>query len=97
MTEARSELIIRGFRSDHLGHSLSGAVTQMLLNRGLGSVGGGVSAATVKGVRDLPSPPCESRALPSSRSRAEIPSAKKFHYAFANTMSEEESKPLWER
>ena len=37
-----------------MGHSLGGAMTQVLLNRGLGSVGVGVSAATVKGIRDLP-------------------------------------------
>ena len=29
-------------------------MTQVLLNRGLGCVGIGISAATVKGVRDLP-------------------------------------------
>ena len=37
-----------------MGHSLGGAMTQVLLNRGLGCVGVGVSSATVKGVRDLP-------------------------------------------
>ena len=40
-----------------MGHSLGGAITQVLLILGLGSVGVGVSAATVKGIRDLPSRP----------------------------------------
>ena len=37
-----------------MGHSFGGAFTQILLDRGLGAVGVGVSSATVKGILDLP-------------------------------------------
>ena len=78
-----------------IGHSLGGAVTQVLLNRGLGSVGVGVSSATVKGIRDLPWSTLKAAgpALnPLKRGKPVPLSEKEFHYAFANTMSEEESK-----
>jgi pimeloyl-ACP methyl ester carboxylesterase len=83
-----------------IGHSLGGAMTQVLLNRGLGSVGIGLSAATVKGIRDLPFSTLKAAgpALnPFKRGKPVPMTEKEFHYAFANTMSEEESKPLWER
>jgi pimeloyl-ACP methyl ester carboxylesterase len=83
-----------------MGHSLGGAITQVLLNRGLGSVGVGVSAATVKGIRDLPWSTLRAagRALNPFKRGDPVPiSEKEFHYAFANTMSEEESKPIYER
>ncbi len=83
-----------------MGHSLGGAMTQVLLNRGLGSVGVGVSAATVKGIRDLPWSTLRAAgpALNPFKRGDPVPiSEKEFHYAFANTMSEEESKPLYER
>jgi pimeloyl-ACP methyl ester carboxylesterase len=83
-----------------MGHSLGGAITQVLLNRGLGSVGVGVSAATVKGIRDLPWSTLRAAgpALNPFKRGDPVPiSEKEFHYAFANTMSEEESKPIYER
>jgi pimeloyl-ACP methyl ester carboxylesterase len=83
-----------------MGHSLGGAITQVLLNRGLGSVGIGLSAATVKGVRDLPFSTLRAAAPalnPFKRGEPVPMTEKEFHYAFANTMSKEESKPLWER
>ena len=83
-----------------MGHSLGGAITQVLLNRGLGSVGVGVSAATVKGIRDLPWSTLRAAgpALNPFKRGDPVPiSEKEFHYAFANTMSEEEAKPLYER
>ena len=45
------ESFIRDLGTDPMimGHSLGGAMTQVLLNRGLGSVGVGVSSATVRG------------------------------------------------
>jgi pimeloyl-ACP methyl ester carboxylesterase len=83
-----------------MGHSLGGAITQVLLNRGRGSVGVGVSAATVKGIRDLPWSTLRAAgpALNPFKRGDPVPiSEKQFHYAFANTMSEEEAKPLYER
>ena len=83
-----------------MGHSLGGAITQVLLNRGLGCVGVGLSSATVKGVRDLPFSTLKAAgpALnPLKRGRPVPLSENEFHYAFTNTMSEEESRPLYER
>ena len=83
-----------------MGHSLGGAMTQVLLNRGLGCVGVGVSSATVKGVRDLPFSTLKAAGPvlnPLKRGKPVPLDEKEFHYAFANTMSEEESKPLFER
>ena len=96
------ETFINDLDSDPIimGHSLGGAMTQVLLNRGLGSVGIGLSAATVKGVRDLPFSTLRAAAPalnPFKRGKPVPMTEKEFHYAFANTMSEEESKPIWER
>jgi pimeloyl-ACP methyl ester carboxylesterase len=96
------EAFINGLDGDPIimGHSLGGAITQVLLNRGLGSVGVGLSAATVKGIRDLPWSTLRAAgpALnPFKRGKPVPISEKEFHYAFANTMSKEEAKPLYER
>ena len=83
-----------------IGHSLGGAITQVLLNRGVGCVGVGVASATVKGVRDLPFSTLKAAGKvlnPFTRGKPVPMTAKEFHYAFANTMSEEESEPLYER
>jgi pimeloyl-ACP methyl ester carboxylesterase len=95
------EQIIRGLDSPPIvmGHSFGGGFTQILLDRGLGAVGVGIAPATVKGVRDLP----------LSTIRASAPllahpfkkygglNEKQFHYAFANTLSREESDEIRER
>jgi pimeloyl-ACP methyl ester carboxylesterase len=83
-----------------MGHSLGGAMTQVLLNRGLGCVGVGVSSATVKGVRDLPFTTLKAAGKvlnPFKRGKPVPMSAKEFHYAFTNTMTEQESEPFYER
>jgi pimeloyl-ACP methyl ester carboxylesterase len=83
-----------------MGHSLGGAMTQVLLDRGLGCVGVGVASATVKGVRDLPFSTLKAAAPalnPFKRGKPVPLTAKEFHYAFANTMGEEESEALYER
>jgi pimeloyl-ACP methyl ester carboxylesterase len=84
-----------------IGHSLGGAMMQVLLDRGLGKAGVGISAALVKGVYDLPlsslraaMPPLRN---PFNLGKATPMSPKQFHYAFANTLSREESDKLWER
>ena len=95
------EGIIRGLDSPPIiiGHSFGGGFTQILLDRGLGAAGIGVAPATVKGVYDLP--------LSTIRSSAPLLShpfkkygglnEKQFHYAFANTLSQEESDKIRER
>ncbi len=83
-----------------MGHSLGGAMTQVLLNRGLGCVGVGVASATVKGVRDLPFSTLKAAAPalnPFKKGKPVPLTAKEFHYAFGNTMSDEESNAIFER
>ena len=83
MNDLRAETVIDSYEafindldSDPIimGHSLGGAMTQVLLDRGLGSVGIGLSAATVKGVRDLPFSTLKAADRPSTRSSAGSPS-----------------------
>ncbi len=78
-----------------MGHSFGGTFLQLLLNRGLGAAGIGVASATVKGVRDLPLSTIRATwpvlRNPFKRGKAVPLSPKQFHYAFANTLSREES------
>ncbi|QIN85155.1 alpha/beta fold hydrolase [Rubrobacter tropicus] len=84
-----------------MGHSLGGTVLQVLLDRGLGAAGVGVAAGTVKGVPDLPLSTLRAT-LPALRNPFKRHSAvplnrNEFHYAFANTLSQEESDEIYER
>lgn len=84
-----------------MGHSLGGTVLQVLLGRGLGAAGVGVAAGTVKGVPDLPLSTLRAT-LPALRNpfkrHSAVPLEKKeFRYAFANTLSREESDGIHER
>ncbi len=83
-----------------MGHSFGGTFTQILLDRGLGAAGVGVASATVRGVRDLPLSTIKvaSPALSPFKKDEAVPlTAKEFHYAFANTMSREESDAIYAR
>ena len=97
------EGIIRGLDSPPIimGHSIGGAVTQVLLDRGLGRAAVGVAPGTVKGVPDLPLSTLRSAfpvlGNPFNRGKATGLSPKQFHYAFCNTMSREESDKVYER
>jgi pimeloyl-ACP methyl ester carboxylesterase len=84
-----------------MGHSLSGTVMEVLLDRGLGAAGVGVAVGTVKGVPDLPLSTLRAT-LPALRNpfkrHAAVPlNAKQFQYAFANTLSQEESDEIHAR
>lgn len=95
--------IIRGLDAPPIiiGHSLGGAMTQALLDRGLGAAGVGIAAATVKGVRDLPLSTLKATRTilpnPFNRPKATPLTKKQFKYAFGNTMSEEESDAIYDR
>jgi alpha-beta hydrolase superfamily lysophospholipase len=84
-----------------IGHSFGGLVTELLLDRGLGAVGVAISPAPVKGVLRLP--PAQLRAAfpvlsnPVNRNRTVELTPKQFHFAFTNTMSDEEAKAAYER
>jgi pimeloyl-ACP methyl ester carboxylesterase len=83
-----------------MGHSFGGTFTQILLDRGLGAAGVGVASATVKGVRDLPLSTIKVAApalSPFKKDQAVPLTAKEFHYAFTNTLSQEESEAIYRR
>jgi pimeloyl-ACP methyl ester carboxylesterase len=83
-----------------MGHSFGGTFTQILLDRGLGAAGVGVASATVKGVPDLPLSTIKVAApgLSPFKKGEPVPlTAKEFHYAFTNTLSEEESDRIYAR
>jgi pimeloyl-ACP methyl ester carboxylesterase len=83
-----------------MGHSFGGTFTQILLDRGLGAAGVGVASATVKGVRDLPLSTIKVAApalSPFKKGEAVPLSPEEFHYAFTNTLSQEESDQLYRR
>jgi pimeloyl-ACP methyl ester carboxylesterase len=83
-----------------MGHSFGGTFTQILLDRGLGAAGVGVASATVKGVRDLPLSTIKVAApalSPFKKDEAVPLTAKEFHYAFTNTLSQAESDAIYRR
>jgi pimeloyl-ACP methyl ester carboxylesterase len=81
-----------------MGHCFGGTFTQLLLDRGLGAAGVGVASAPVKGVRDLPLSTIRATAPalrhPFGGGRAVALTPEQFRYAFANTLSREESDAL---
>jgi pimeloyl-ACP methyl ester carboxylesterase len=98
----RYEEIILGLERPPIimGHSFGGTFTQILLDRGLGGAGVGVASATVKGVRDLPLSTIKvaGPALSPFKKDEAVPlTPKEFHYAFANTLTREESDAIYRR
>jgi alpha-beta hydrolase superfamily lysophospholipase len=97
------EGIIRGLDRPPIimGHSMGGAVTQLLIDRGCGAAAVGIAPATVKGVYDLPLSTIRASAAvlgnPFNRMKATPITKKQFHYNFANTLTRAESDVLWER
>jgi pimeloyl-ACP methyl ester carboxylesterase len=84
-----------------MGHSFGGAFTQVLLDRGLGAAGVAIDSAPLKGMLKLPPSTLRSGfpvlKNPANRHRAVPLTADEFHYAFTNTMSDEESLAAYER
>jgi pimeloyl-ACP methyl ester carboxylesterase len=84
-----------------MGHSFGGLLTQILLDHGFGAAAVAIDSAPPEGIKVVP--PSEVRALfpilknPANRHRAVGFTPKQFHYAFANTLSEEESRKVYDR
>lgn len=84
-----------------MGHSFGGTLTQLLLGRGLGSAAVVIDSAPTEGVRV--NPISQARSLfpalksPANRHKAVGFTPEEFHYAFTNTLSEEDSRAVWER
>ena len=84
-----------------MGHSFGGLFTQVLLDRGLGAAGVAIDSAPVKGILVLPFSTLKV-AFPVLRNPANLHrtmalSPEQFHYAFANTISREDSDKVYER
>jgi pimeloyl-ACP methyl ester carboxylesterase len=84
-----------------MGHSFGGALTQLLLARGLGAAGVAIDSAPTEGVRVTPL--SQARSLfpalrnPANFRRAVAFTPEEFHYAFTNTLTREESDAVYER
>jgi pimeloyl-ACP methyl ester carboxylesterase len=84
-----------------MGHSAGGVFTQILLDRGYGAVGVAINSAPTEGVAVVPLSQIKSTfpvlKNPANRHKAVGFTFEQWHYAFANTFSEEESRRLYER
>ena len=84
-----------------MGHSAGGCFTQILLDHGYGAAGVAIDSAPTEGVRVTPV--SQIRSLfpvlknPANRHRAVGFTPEQFHYAFANTVSREESDAAYDR
>ncbi|TMF86180.1 MAG: alpha/beta hydrolase [Chloroflexi bacterium] len=83
-----------------IGHSFGGLVTQIIAGRGFSAVSVAIDPAPFRGVLPLPfsSLKAASPVLgnPANRNRAIPLTYEQFRYAFANAVSEEEAKELYE-
>lgn len=84
-----------------IGHSFGGLMTQILVDRGLGSAGVAIGPAPVKGIWFLPFSTLKVSApalLDPRNNRRAVPlTPEQFHYAFTNSLSEEESLAVYRR
>ncbi|TDW77885.1 alpha/beta hydrolase [Kribbella pratensis] len=84
-----------------MGHSFGGTVVQLLLDRGLGSVGVAIDSAAVKGVLPLPLSTLKSTfpilGNPANKNKAVSLTPEQFHYAVTNTLTESDSAARYER
>jgi non-heme chloroperoxidase len=83
-----------------VGHSFGGLLAQILAGRGLSAASVAIDPAPFRGVLPLPISALKSSAPvlgnPANRNRAVPLSYEQFRFAFANAVSEEEAKELYE-
>jgi pimeloyl-ACP methyl ester carboxylesterase len=83
-----------------IGHSFGGLLTQIVAGRGLAAVSVAIDPAPFRGVLPLPISSLKSAAPvlgnPANRNRAVPLTYDQFRYAFANAVSEDEAKELYE-
>ena len=83
-----------------IGHSFGGLLTQILAGRGLASSAVSISPAPFRGVLPVPIAALRSSwpvlGNPANRNRAVMLTYEQFRYAFANAVSEEEARQLYE-
>jgi non-heme chloroperoxidase len=96
------ETIIRGLNRKPavIGHSFGGLLTQILAGRGLAAVSVAIDPAPFRGVLPLPISALKSAfpvlGNPANRNRAVPLTYEQFRYGFANAVSEDEAKQLYE-
>ncbi|MFI7024005.1 alpha/beta hydrolase [Micromonospora sp. NPDC049900] len=84
-----------------MGHSFGGTLTQLLLDRGHGAAGVVIDSAPPEGIRV--NPPSQIKSLfpilnnPAKRHRAAGFTPEQFHYAFTNTLPEDEARAAYDR
>jgi non-heme chloroperoxidase len=83
-----------------IGHSFGGLLAQIIAGRGLAAASVAISPAPFRGVLPLPISALKSSAPvlgnPANRSRAVPLTYEQFRYAFANAVSEDEAKQLYD-
>jgi non-heme chloroperoxidase len=83
-----------------LGHSFGGLLTQIIAGRGLSAVSVAIDPAPFRGVLPLPISALKSSSPvlsnPANRNRAVPLTYEQFRYAFANAVSEDEAKDLYD-
>jgi non-heme chloroperoxidase len=96
------ETIIRGLEQKPavIGHSFGGLLTQILAGHGLAAVSVAIDPASFRGVLPLPISALKSAfpvlGNPANRNRAVPLAYDHFRYPFANAVSEDEAKQLYE-
>jgi non-heme chloroperoxidase len=94
--------IVRGLKRKPaiVGHSFGGLLAQILAGRGLSAATVAVDPAPFRGVLPLPLSALKSAwpvlGNPANRNRAVTLTYEQFRYAFANAVSEEEARQLYE-
>jgi non-heme chloroperoxidase len=101
VADSYAETIARLDRKPALvGHSFGGLIAQMLAGRGLAAATVAIDPAPFRGVLPLPFSALKAASPvltnPANRSRAVPLTFDQFRYAFANAVSEEEAKELYE-
>src|SRR5437588_7307191 len=83
-----------------IGHSFGGLITQIIAGRGLAAVSVAIDPAPFRGVLPLPISALKSASPvlgnPANRNRAVPLTYEQFRFAFANAVSEDEAKQLYE-
>lgn len=84
-----------------IGHSFGAMIAQLLLDDGYGTAGVSIDSAPIKGNWRLPWSALKSAfpglKNPTNRHRAVTLTPEQFHYAFTNTLTDEESRAAYER
>jgi non-heme chloroperoxidase len=97
------DAIVRGLRVKPaiIGHSFGGLLTQILAGRGLSAAAVAIDPAPFRGVLPLPLSSLKSAwpvlGNPANRNRAIPLTYEQFRYGFANAVSEEEARELYEK